>query len=374
VAEVVFLTRILTHYRVPFHEGVRARLSSAGITYRLVYGTPTSEEMKKGDLATLEWAELTPTAYFLHDRLVWQSLPVGQRPDLVIVGQENKNLINYWLQVTRYFTGVKVALFGHGRNFQARNSASLGERFKRFWITRADWWFAYTERSAEIVAECGFSRDRITIFNNSIDTSAIRRQLATISAEERDTLRRESFSGSENIAVYIGGLYDLKRIDFMIEAAELVRESVPDFQLLVIGKGPDFPIVQKAADRHAWLHAQGACFGREKTLLASLGSVLLMPGLVGLGVLDSFAYGIPMVTTAVPYHSPEVDYLQDGVNGVVVQDCDDVSAYAKAVVEIFQNQTLRNSLKIGASEALENYSIEKMAERFSDGVISALAL
>jgi L-malate glycosyltransferase len=39
---------------------------------------------------------------------------------------------------------------------------------------------------------------------------------------------------------------------------------------------------------------------------------MLMPGLVGLAVLDAFADGIPRVTTVIEYHSPEIEYLVPG--------------------------------------------------------------
>ncbi len=112
---------------------------------------------------------------------------------------------------------------------------------------------------------------------------------------------------------------------------------------------------------------------KEKSLLVSLGRVLLMPGLVGLVVLDSFAYGLPMVTTDLPYHSPEIDYLIDGENGVMVKQAEDPNAYADAAVRVLLDQDFRDKLKAGGAAALETYSIEAMAERFADGVTKALA-
>ena len=286
--------------------------------------------------------------------------------------QENGLLLNYPLQVLSRLTGRKVAFFGHGRNFQGGGQKTLRERFKRFWMNKVDWWFAYTQRSADIVAQAGFPADRITVFNNAIDTSAIQAELAAVPEAEKTAVRTARFAGSENIGVFIGGLYDLKRIDFLIESAIRVRQRVPDFQLMIIGGGPDAALVQTAAGQYPWIHALGPQFGREKTLLASLGRVFLMPGLVGLGVLDSFVYGTPMVTTDVPYHSPEIDYLKDGVNGVIVSEADSVDAYAAAVERILIEDTWRERLRAGAAEGLETYTIEAMAQRFADGVMKAL--
>ena len=370
--QVVFLTRLLTHYRTPFHEAVRHRLAAHGIAYRVVYGAPTTSEASKGDLADLSWGEPTKNYYAGRGKLVWQKLPHLNDVDLMIIGQENKNLHNYALQLLRYVGGPRLAFFGHGRNFQATGRASFSECFKRFWLTRVDWWFAYTENSANIVEKVGFPRNQITIFNNTIDTSRIRNELNSIAVSERERLRHEVFQGSQNIGIYIGGLYELKRIPFLLEAAEKIRSQIPDFHLVIIGGGDEAQRVRSAAANHKWIHALGPKFGREKTLFASLGRVFLMPGLVGLSVMDAFAYGLPMVTTAVSYHSPEIDYLKDGQNGVIVQDVKNSVAYADAIVRILQDQNWHRMLCLGAEEALSTYTVDAMANSFSDGVLQAL--
>lgn len=369
--EVISLVRILPHYRLAFHEAVKAKLAEKNVRYRVGYGRPTRLEAKKGDLVAPTWAEPARTTYLLGERLVWQSLPRKSSPDLIIIDQQNRLLSNYLLQVRRAVGGPRLAFFGHGRNFQARDNDSLAEVFKRYWADKVDWWFAYTERTAEIVAELGFPRSRITVFNNSIDVSSITKDLGSLSEIEREG-ERLKFCGSNHIGIFIGGLYDLKRIPFLIASAKLIRKSLPDFQLIIIGGGPQSDLVQATAAREPWIHALGPKFGREKALLASLANVFLMPGLVGLSILDSFAYGTPIVTTDVKFHSPEIDYLDDGINGIIVRPHDDIAAFANAAVKVLTDVPFRTMLQIGAANSLAKYSIENMSDRFVEGVLSAL--
>jgi glycosyltransferase involved in cell wall biosynthesis len=371
---VAYVFPVSHRFRAPFHEHLRRLLDARGVDYDYVH--TDAEPGGKGDTIPIAWGTRTrmiplrlggvSMEYQTAFKTTWSA-------DLVIIQQENSLLANYPIQVLRRLAGRRVAFFGHGKNFQAANPQSRAERFKRFWIARVDWWFAYTELSADIVASAGFPRERITVFNNAIDTTAIRDQKASITAEDVETLRRERFAGSPNIGVYIGGLYDHKRVPFLIEAARVVRAQVPDFQLVVIGGGPDAHLIQAAAEDEPWIHALGPMFGREKTLMASLGKVFLMPGLVGLGVLDSFAYGMPMVTCALPFHSPEIDYLKDGVNGVMVKDAGSVADYAAAVTRVLTDEPYRAMLTANAAEAITGYTIEAMAERFAEGVMRALA-
>ncbi|MDT0353771.1 glycosyltransferase family 4 protein [Pseudonocardia charpentierae] len=370
--DMVTVSRYVAQYRVPFHEALRTKLTTNDVGYRLLYGAPRPGEAARQDAAAIGWAEAIRATYLgPGGKLVWLSVLRRVRgADLVVITQENALLNNYALQLWRRFGGPKLAYFGHGKNFQSSRPDSAAERFKRLWIKQVDWWFAYTERSAAVVAGAGFPRDRITVVNNAIDTSRIAAEVAALDPAAQTALRQSLFHGAQNIGVYVGGLYPGKRLGFLLDAARLVREAVPDFQLLIMGAGPDAGIAEAAAAELPWVHYAGPRFGVEKTELVSLARVLLIPGVVGLGVLDSFAYGTPMVTTDVPGHGPEIEYLRHGENGLIVAD--DVRTYAKAVSELLTDEAWRLQLRRGGEAALHTFTIQAMAQRFADGVLGAL--
>ena len=370
--DVVAVDRYVKQYRVPFYEAVHTELATRGIRYRLLYGAPRSGEATRGDTAAIRWAEEINSTYLgPGDKLVWLSAVGKARgADLVVITQENAQLNNYALQIWRKLGGPRLAYFGHGKNFQASNPDSAAERFKRLWIKQVDWWFAYTQRCAAIVSGAGFPRDRITVVNNAIDTSGITAEIAALDPAAQTAVRQSLVGGSQNVGVYVGGLYPEKRLGFLLDAARLVFEAVPDFHLLIIGAGPDAGIAEAAAAELPRVHYVGPKFGAEKTALASLGRVFVMPGVVGLGVLDSFAYGTPMVTTDIPGHGPEVEYLRHGENGLIVAD--DVRTFAEAVTEVLTDEAWRLQLRRGAEAALETLTTQAMAWRFVDGVLEAL--
>ena len=104
-----------------------------------------------------------------------------------------------------------------------------------------------------------------------------------------------------------------------------------------------------------------------------LAKLALMPGGVGLGVLDSFVLDTPMVTTDVSYQGPEIEYLLDGVNGLVVAGDPGPREYASAVVSTLRDDALLARLRQGCRERRELYTIEAMVENFAAGVRAALA-
>src|SRR5262245_17906540 len=118
---VVFLTAVLPQYRVQFHERVRDRLAGAGIRYDLVYGQSHPNQATKGSDAHITWGKRVLNRYVSVGRtsFVWQpALRDIWNCDLAIVGQESRFLINYLAQADHGLRRSKLALWGHGRNFQ----------------------------------------------------------------------------------------------------------------------------------------------------------------------------------------------------------------------------------------------------------------
>lgn len=367
--EVVIVQRRLTHYRVPLFETLRSLLAARGLQLRLLIGQGTSAEDKKLDKGELPWAEKIPTQYFLGDRLCWQ--PIRRHlssSSLVIVTQENKLLQNHLLMLApRRF---KLAFWGHGANLQSSNPDGLKERFKRWTTNRVDWWFAYTQMSAELVGRAGFPAERITVLNNAVDTSELLRLRQAVTPAESQALREALGFGSGPVGVYVGSLYAEKRLDFLFAAAELIRASVPSFNLLLIGDGSERDKVQSWCAANPWARWVGARFGREKVAHISVAQVMLNPGGVGLGILDAFACGEPMVTTECGRHGPEVAYLRNWANGVMTEN--NLDAYVGAVVGVLTDVGLRERLQQGCIASARTYTVDNMASNFADSIVRCL--
>ena len=376
MARVVFLTAILPQYRLTFHEGVRACLSESGIQYDVIFGQPGAAEAAKADTEILPWGKQVANRHLKVGRFsaVWQpALRDIWACDLAVIGQENRFLINYLVQSLRGFCRPKVALWGHGRNFQADPGAGFAERWKRLWATQADWWFAYTEATRKIVEGYGFPSERITVVHNTIDTSEIRRLAQALGASRLDALRRQLDIQTNSVGVYVGGLYGHKRIDFLIDSAKEIRRQISDFMLIVVGSGVERHRIEAAASRHSWIRYLGPLFGTEKVEILRLGRVFMMPGLVGLAILDCAAVGLPIVTTAYPYHSPEIAYLESERNGLIIEEWQDPVAYARGVVSVLRDDAFHALLAQGANEVAAAYTMERMVRCFCEGIYAALS-
>ena len=106
------------------------------------------------------------------------------------------------------------------------------------------------------------------------------------------------------MALYCGRMYGAKRLDFLIEAADLVHRDLPSFQLAFVGSGPLEPDVRDAARRRGYLHVAGPSFGKTKHELFAISRLFALPGRVGLSIVDAFHYGVPRLRRATPITAP----------------------------------------------------------------------
>ena len=368
----------LFHYRVRLFDLMRERCRERGIELVLVHGQPFRDEAKKRDCGELDWAVRVNNRYFPiveKKDLCWQPAPREARDsDLVIVMQENRLLANYvWILRRAFGLGPRVAFWGHGRDFQSLATRGVRAGWKQFVSTRVDWWFAYTELSRRCVLNYGFPPDRITVLNNAIDNQSFENEMECVTGQDLHDLRQElGFSPRHFVGLFCGSMYPDKRLDVLFDACQRVHDRFTDFRLVLIGDGVDRPLVEAQCARHSWIRYLGVQYGARKAALYRLAQLTLCPGLVGLNILDAFLSGVPLITLSDSLHSPEIAYLEPGVNGHSVVG--GAGAYADCVLDLIRDDRARARLSEGALAAAQRYTLENMALRFVDGIEACLKI
>lgn len=368
--KILIIYKSLPQYRLEFFNGLKQELEHKGIELTLVYGKNSSS--KKKDEVDLSWGIYRENKVFVFgsSQLIWQPVwDLVKGKDLVIVEQANSLLINYPLMVLRNFGNLKFAFWGHGSNLQ-ENSQSLKNRFKYLYLKQCDWWFAYTEGVKRFLESKGVESKRITTVNNAIDTRELMQAYGNISEDDVAALKRSMNIESEHIGIYCGALYSEKRIDFLIDAAILIRERIDDFHLIVVGAGEDGYIVEAASKQFQWLHYVGPKFGNDRVKYFKMAHLFLLPGAVGLAVLDAFAMQTPMITVENGKHGPEIEYLVSGVNGIVTKN--DLESYVSDTVKCFLNPEMIQKMVSECKSSAEYFTVEAMVKNFSAGVYQCL--
>jgi hypothetical protein len=89
-----------------------------------------------------------------------------------------------------------------------------------------------------------------------------------------------------------------------------------------------------------------------------MAKAILMPGLMGLVIFDSAVAKLPLFTTTLVGHSPEIAYLRNGINGFVTDNT--VEAYAHAVTTFLESELLQSKLRDGCQDSAKQYTLDAM--------------
>ncbi|MEX5237805.1 glycosyltransferase family 4 protein [Kocuria arenosa] len=356
-------------YRKEFFQHLRTRAAARGIEVDIYHGAAPPELRARNDTADSQMAMELPTRYFRIGSRSFglkslKPLRRAAKYDLVILEQAVRNLETYTFLLRSIAS--HVAFWGHGRTY-TKEVGRIQEHLKMWLTFRGEWFFAYTRGGAEHVVAAGYPEESVTIVNNSIDTAGLRDMVTSLDDDDVVAFRNR-FQLTEPVGLFIGGLDFSKRLDFLVEACQEVWSSVPEFHLLVVGDGPDAQFMREITAAEPRVRHVGSLFGREKAIAMKASQLLVMPGRVGLVAVDSFAAGLPIVTTDWPWHAPEFEYLEDGVNARITENS--VTAYASTVTDLLLDGTARTELVQGCRSSSAKYTTELMAARFVEGLIS----
>jgi glycosyltransferase involved in cell wall biosynthesis len=373
IRRAVILEAQLKQYRRSFFEALAARLERDSVVLQIVYSAPNRVERSKSDNLQLP-ADLgieVPGVWLLGERVfVQHAWPAVRDADLVVAEQSNKHLLNYLLLGLAAVGRMRVAYWGHGYNHQARRPGA-SEWLKRKLLTRADWWFAYTSQVGRYLTAHGVDPRIITVVQNTIDTRELADAVRALGDDERGAVRRRlGIPDGARVGLFCGSLYVDKKLELLLAAAQRIRDRRPDFELIVLGDGPEREMIRAAGAELPFVHYVGPVFGADRGAYFAISDVFLIPGLVGLAIVDAFTVGLPVFTTDIPIHSPEIEYLEPGVNGVITAH--DAGAYADAVCRVLDDPDALGRMRDAARTTAARLTLDHMVESFAAGIVRCL--
>jgi polysaccharide biosynthesis protein PslH len=174
-------------------------------------------------------------------------------------------------------------------------------------------------------------------------------------------------SGSKTILT-LGTLHYPPNADgirwFLHEVFPMIRKSIPDASLTIVGKNPPDDLIQSAHQNSKFVTVTGYVPDLRPHLQAS--AVVVIPVRAGSGmrvrILDAFAFGMPVVTTTVGL---------EGINahhGTHVLVADTAEDFAENVVHLLQDENLQATLSTNGRRLVEECYDWKVALNSMDSI------
>ncbi len=160
----------------------------------------------------------------------------------------------------------------------------------------------------------------------------------------------------------------VKGFDLLLAAASLLKETLSDLQVLIVGDGPRRPFLEDVADRLGILNCVHFVGGVEDIRIPlSLMDVFVFtsrwPEAFGLTLIEAMAAGKPVVGTRMGAVS---EIIREEVDGFLV-DPEDIQGLARGITRALSDRELAE--RIGRQAQLrvrERFGLERMAAEVED--------
>ena len=125
------------------------------------------------------------------------------------------------------------AAVSHGTAREGDLRYRLTRALETWALRRADHCFCICEGLRQDIVARGIAADKVTVIPNAVDIESFR----PIETVERQLQDRLSLRGCQVIG-FIGSFYFYEGLDLLLEAAQLMRQELPQLKVLLVGGGP----------------------------------------------------------------------------------------------------------------------------------------
>lgn len=189
-----------------------------------------------------------------------------------------------------------------------------------------------------------------------------------------DTASRREFGLPDDafVMITIGRLVPRKATVQLIEM--FAASSIPDAHLLIVGDGPDAPLIERRATElgvRNRVHMLGQVSDAEKYAALSVSDAFVTASQhegFGLVFLEAMAFGLPVLCYD---RGGQTDFLVTGETGHLVK-LNDRNAFIAAMRELHRDRTTRERYGRHNRELVENYFIDTCAARYEQVFAAAI--
>lgn len=210
----------------------------------------------------------------------------------------------------------------------------------------------------EIVSNWGVQERKISVVFNAFN-------LPQEPGSKTDLRVKLGFTGK--VLVSVGRLVPWKGFEGLISLMPKLRERYRDAELLIIGDGPDAPMLQKQVHAHkadSYIRLMGKMEQKELfEYIVAADAFVLNTSYEGLShqLLEVMALGTPIVTTPAGGNK---ELIIHGENGYLVF-INDIESYVSILSFIFDHPDEVSKITRNAKKSLEQFSEVKMFEELA---------
>jgi UDP-N-acetylglucosamine 2-epimerase (non-hydrolysing) len=255
------------------------------------------------------------------------------RPDAVVSGAFS--LPSLYAAIYTRLARKRLLIQSDGTHASERRIDPAQRALRRLFARISDGAIANSVPAAQRFVELGWEPERVYLAPHSTNVDGF-----------HDVARQRTYESSGTFSVLcVSRLIPRKRIDRLIDAAAAARAAGTNVSLTIAGTGSEEAVLRRTAVA-AGVPVTWLGFVRHEELpdvFAGSGAFAYPTSEdpFGIAILEAAAAGLPLIVS--PHAGATLDFVRDGVNGLVV-DPDDLAALTDALVVLATDTALRRQL------------------------------
>lgn len=299
---------------------------------------------------------------------------IKNRPNTILCVNNSTQLTEYLAIFLCKILGIRFVWWTHGYDHGISKLPNfikyLKKKYVLFFLNKGNSIIVFADKGRDYLISNGISAEKIFVAPNTLDTSKLIEQKQTLEKQMsyKDILVELNLKKDDKVILFSGQLNKNKKVENAIYATELVAKNIPSIKLVMIGGGSEYNRLTDLARQHIPSNSifLGDLF--DDLILAkwfSVAQLYIMPGYVGLAIIHAFSYGLPFITEKLSYHSPEIHFLKNEVNGYMVAE-NNIEELAEKISYLLVNDKVRLSFSHNAFSVAQNEgNIENMIDKMN---------
>lgn len=364
--KVLLVQPILSHYRESLFELL---VNDPDIDFKIIAGNKLNKvKVFKSKSKSIETSLINYTFNIRNHKFYYQKgifkAIMKYKPTNIILGGPDFHFISTIVLsfYIIFFTKTKLHFWTHG---YSKSSSKIKFKITQYFYSKAASIYTYEQDGKrEIISKMKIDANKIIIVKNCLNDCDYGFN-KIIEENKKET--------SKLNIIFSGRLTKQKRVDILIKATEkLIKEKVA-IKCVIIGGGEhkmELENLAKNLGLDTIIEFKGALYDKDVEAYFRSSDIFVLPGKVGLSIVHALSYGLPIITTSLPIHSPEAAILKQDINAFYFNG-ESSRELAKTLLN-FNNRIKKNNINLKnncLNSIKENGYIPKaMKEEFIKGI------
>lgn len=263
--------------------------------------------------------------------------------------------------LSNWLLAIKLRLFHRKKRLYFWSHGWYGKEtrivkiIKKAFFKLADGVFLYGNYAKELMLKEGFSEKKLFVIHNSLN---YRQQIEIRNFLTKSDIYILHFGNENPVLIFIGRLTAVKRLDLLIEAIRILKESNNPVNLILVGDGSQRQELTDTVKRYGlsdsvWFY--GACYDEHRNAeLIYNADLCVAPGNVGLTAIHSMVFGTPVIShNDFKWQMPEFEAIKPGITGDFFER-NKVESLAERIMNWLDQHSNRAAVRHNCFEEIDN--------------------